>query len=83
MIMSDNSNIHDDIFIDFSEELDVIALKKLVNFVNLVMEKYFGFVRLRVQLEVSNEYICISCTFVYHIYVVLVQKLVANLCKEQ
>ena len=36
-----------------SEQLDAIALKKLVQFVNDLMEQYFGFVRRRVQLEVS------------------------------
>ena len=35
-----------------SEQLDAIAVKKLVRFVNDLMEQYFDFVRRRVQLEV-------------------------------
>ena len=37
----------------FSETLDAIALKKLVNFVNELMELYFNYVQQRVQLEVN------------------------------
>lgn len=36
-----------------SEGLDAIALKKLVNFVNCLMEQYFSFVERRVLLEVG------------------------------
>ena len=39
-------------FVNFSENLDAIALKKLVNFVNDLMERYFSFVQRRIQLEV-------------------------------
>lgn len=38
----------------FSETLDAIALKKLVNFVNELMELYFNYVQQRVQLEVNS-----------------------------
>ena len=38
--------------VNFSENLDAIALKKLVNFVNDLMERYFSFVQRRIQLEV-------------------------------
>lgn len=44
-------------FIFFSENLDAIALKKLVNFVNDLMERYFSYVQRRIQLEVC------SCSF--------------------
>jgi len=37
-----------------SEQLDAIALKKLVQFVNEVMEQYFEYVQRRVQLEVYH-----------------------------
>ena len=37
---------------DCSEQLDAIALKKLVQFVNELMELYFSYVQQRVQLEV-------------------------------
>ena len=40
-------------FFYFSESLDGIALKKLVNFVNELMERYFNYVQRRVQLEVK------------------------------
>ena len=36
-----------------SERLDAVALRKLVLFVNDLMEQYFDFVRQRVQLEVG------------------------------
>ena len=38
-----------------SEQLDAIAVKKLVNFVNSLMEQYFGYVQRRVQLEVGSR----------------------------
>ena len=40
----------------FSEQLDAIALKKLVHFVNELMEQYFDFIRRRVQLEVCSNF---------------------------
>ena len=42
-----------------SERLDAVALRKLVLFVNGLMEQYFDFVRQRVQLEVSALW-CVS-----------------------
>ena len=43
-----------------SEQLDAIALKKLVQFVHELMELYFSYVQQRVQLEVH----C-TCTYTY------------------
>ena len=40
----------------FSEQLDAIALKKLVHFVNELMEQYFDFIRRRMQLEVCSNF---------------------------
>ena len=45
--------------------MDSIALKKLVNFVNTLMEQYFNFVQQRVQLEVGLAFVfCLpTCNF--------------------
>ena len=46
-----------------SERLDAVALRKLVLFVNGLMEQYFDFVRQRVQLEVCALW-CVSLLWV-------------------
>lgn len=48
-----------------SERLDAVALRKLVLFVNDLMEQYFDFVRQRVQLEVGA--LCFVSLLVYFV----------------
>ena len=42
-------------YVCYSEQLDAIALKKLVQFVNDLMQQYFSYVQRRVQLEVCQD----------------------------
>ncbi len=44
----------------FSDQLDAIAVKKLVYFVNELMERYFDLVTRRVQLEVRLQCLCVK-----------------------
>ena len=51
-----------------SERLDTVALRKLVLFVNDLMEQYFDFVRQRVQLEVSARFLFVDSPFLFFKY---------------
>ena len=46
-------------------DLDAIAISKLVQFVNALMEKYFDFVQQRIQQEVG-DIVCSSWSLVCH-----------------